>query len=43
MLHGLGRFQRRAFELSSTANSPIRIEKLEFTGEAGNNAEGTNA
>jgi hypothetical protein len=42
-IHGLGRFQRRAFELTSTANAPIRIAVLELTGEVGTNVEGANA
>jgi len=41
-LHGLGSFQRRAFELTFTANAPWRIEKFNVVGELGTDAEGAN-
>ena len=41
-LVSLGRFHRRAFRLAHTANTPLRLESLEFGVEQGRYAEGDN-
>jgi len=41
-LFSLGRFQRRAFEMTHTANTSLRLSAMEITGELGVVTEGAN-